>query len=238
MAAHASRPDARPERIDDPATILVVEDDEPIRLAVRELLEVEGYDVMVASDGEEALVEVARRVPSLIVTDLQMPRLDGAQLCARLRADPETESVPIVVLTAAHRTEAIKPHVEAILRKPFDVDALLSTVAQFIRPTLPPRPLMAPPSVRMTLGPVRPSFALYVTAGTSSSQRAEKTVRRVAEERGAALEVIDVVRDEVRARVDGIGMTPTLVRSMAGRRDVYLGDLSDPMLIEEFVASP
>ncbi|MGZ3454913.1 MAG: response regulator [Polyangiales bacterium] len=217
------------------ATILVVEDDEPIRLAVRELLESEGYEVVVACDGEEALGAIASGIPSLIITDLQMPRLDGIQLCERLRTDPETELVPIVVLTAAHRVEGVTSRVDAILRKPFDVDALLATVAQFIRPTLPPRLVGSPPSVRMTLGPVLPTFVLYVTSGSVASQRAESTVRKVASDRQASLEVIDVGRDPPRARADGVAMTPMLMRTQGRQRDVYLGDLSDPMLIEEFV---
>jgi CheY-like chemotaxis protein len=217
------------------ATILVVEDDEPIRLAVRELLESEGYEVLVACDGEEALAALEGGVPSLIITDLQMPKLDGIQLCERLRTDPETELVPIVVLTAAHRLEGVASRVDAILRKPFDVDALLATVAQFIRPTLPPRPIGTPASVRLTLGPVRPTFVLYVTSGSAASQRAERTVRAIANQRSAILEVVDVGRDESRASHDGVAMTPMLIRTHGRHRDVYLGDLSDPFLIEEFV---
>lgn len=217
------------------ATILVVEDDEPIRLAVRELLESEGYEVVVACDGEEALGALESGVPSLIITDLQMPRLDGIQLCERLRTDPQTELVPIVVLTAAHRIEGVSSRVDAILRKPFDVDALLATVAQFIRPTLPPRPPQPPPSVRLTLGPVKPTFVLYVTSRSAASQRAEQTVRKVTSSRGAFLEVVDVGAHVDRASHDGVAMTPMLIRNQGRRRDVYLGDLSDPILIEEFV---
>lgn len=223
--------------IHDVATsILVVEDDEPIRLAVRELLEVEGYHVDLATDGVEALRLIAREVPSLVITDLQMPNLDGRELCCRLRTDARTAEVPIVVLTAAHRLDGIFGKADAVIRKPFDIDVLLSTVAQFIRPTMPPpRAAASPPSVRLTLRPRRPSFVLYVTAGSSSSDRAERTVRQVIGSHGAPLEVVDVHRSEDRARVDGIGMTPTLVRAMNGDREVFLGDLSDPMLVEEFI---
>jgi CheY-like chemotaxis protein len=219
-----------------PAMILLVEDDEAIRMAVRELLEAEGYEVITAGDGEEALRHLSQTLPALVITDLQMPNVDGAQLCQRLRSDSRTADVPIVVLTAAHRTEVVEKQVDAILRKPFDIDALLGTIAQFIRPTLPPRRFDLTPSVRLTLGPIRPSFVLYVTLGTSSSARAEKTVRAVAETRGARLEVVDVVHYEDRARRDGIQMTPTLVRNFGMQRDVYLGDLSEPTLVEEFVS--
>jgi len=229
-------PPLRLVRADEPATILVVEDDEPIRLALREVLEVEGYEVIVASDGAEALHEIGRTVPSLIITDLQMPNLDGGQLCERVRAKPGTAEIPIVVLTAAHRVDAVAGRVNAIIRKPFDIDVLLSTVAQFIRPTLPPRAPATPPSVRLSLRPKRPTFMLYVTAGSSASERAERTVRSVLSSQGHSFEVVNVARDECRARIDGIAMTPTLIRECNGERQVFLGDLSEPMLVEEFAS--
>jgi len=221
---------------DDPATILVVEDDEPIRLALREVLEVEGYHVVVACDGAEALHEIGRGAPSLIITDLQMPNMDGRQLCDRVRACATSADIPIVVLTAAHKVDVVLGRVDAIIRKPFDIDVLLSTIAQFIRPTLPPRAPAAPPSVRLSLRPKRPSFVLYVTTGSSASERAERTVRRVLSSHDHPLEVIDVVVDESRARVDGVAMTPTLIRAFNGEREVFLGDLSESMLVEEFAS--
>ncbi len=216
------------------ASILVVEDDEPIRLALRELLEVEGYEVVLACDGAQALERIARELPALVVTDLQMPLLDGAQLSARLRSDPRTAGIPIVLLTAAHLLDGIRDRVDAILRKPFDIDVLLSTVAQFIRPTLPPK-TSTTPSVRLTLRPKRPSFVLYVSTGSASSDRATRAVRSVVAAHGGSLEIVDVVVDEGRARTDGVAMTPTLMRTVNGDREVFLGDLSEPMLVEEFV---
>lgn len=220
----------------DAATILVVEDDEPIRLALRELLEVEGYEVVLACDGAQALQRIARELPALVVTDLQMPVLDGAQLCARLRGERRTAEIPIVVLTAAHRLDGVRERVDAVLRKPFDIDVLLATVAQFIRPTLPPK-MNVSPSVRLTLRPKKPSFVLYVIAGTASSERATKTVSAVVTAHGGDLEIVDVMADERRARLDGVAMTPTLMRTVHGEREVFLGDLSEPMLVEEFVGA-
>lgn len=222
---------------DTPATILVVEDDEPIRLALREVLEVEGYQVIVAADGEEAIRALesdAGELPALIVTDLQMPNVDGAQLCAHLRSHARTEQIPIIVLTAEHRCDKIMGQVDALIRKPFDIDALLATIAQFIRPTLLPRAPAAPPSVRLSLKAKKHSFTLYVSGGSSASQRAERTVRSVLE--GRPLEVIDILADPSRARVDGIAMTPSLIRSCNGQREVFLGDLSEPTLVEEFAS--
>jgi two-component system phosphate regulon response regulator PhoB len=229
-------PQLRLVRSDEPATILVVEDDEPIRLALREVLEVEGYQVVVACAGVVALHEMERGLPSLIITDLQMPNMDGGQLCDRVRSRVQTAEIPIVVLTAAHRLDAVEGRVDAIIRKPFDIDVLLSTVAQFIRPTLPPRAPAAPPSVRLSLRPKRPSFVLYVSPGSSASERAERTVRRVLTSQNHPFEVVDVSREESRARIDGVAMTPTLIRSCNGEREVFLGDLSEAMLVEEFAS--
>lgn len=226
-----------PHPEDASATILVAEDDEPIRLAVREVLEVEGYQVTVAVDGAEALDIIARDLPSLVITDLQMPNLDGRQLCTRLRSDMRTEQVPIVVLTADHRIDNLPARVDAVIRKPFDIDVLLSTVAQFIRPTLLPRPAAAPPSVRLTLRPKKPSFTLYITDGSSASERAERTVRRVLDSHHMTIEVVHIQRDPERAAADGVAMTPMLIRTdpRSREREAFLGDLSEPMLVEEFV---
>jgi CheY-like chemotaxis protein len=237
VSARAIEPGTKAAPVEDPTTILVVEDDEPIRLAIRELLEAEGYDVIAAVDGAEALVALESATPSLVVTDLQMPNVDGEELCIRLRGDDRTAEIPIVVLTAAHRTDAVDGRADAIIRKPFDIDALLGTIAQFIRPTLPPRPMTTAPSVRLTLGPQRATFVLYVTAGTASSSRAERTVTAVAGARRIQIEVVDVLVDEARAERDGIAMTPTLVRTAGGTREVFVGDLSESALIEEFLDS-
>jgi DNA-binding response OmpR family regulator len=223
-----------PAPADAPATILVVEDDEPIRLALREVLEAEGYRVIVAADGAEAIHSLAREIPSLIITDLHMPNVDGVQLCEHVRSSLRTEQVPVIVLTAEYRFDRVMGRVDALIRKPFDIDALLATIAQFIRPTLLPRAPAAPPSVRLSLKPRKQSFTLYVSSGSSASERAERTVRRVLA--GKPLEVVDIVADTARARVDGIAMTPTLIRTCNGEREVFLGDLSEPMLVEEFAS--
>ena len=216
------------------ATILVVEDDEPIRLALREVLEAEGYQVIVAEDGAEAMQVLSREVPSLIITDLHMPNLDGMQLCDNVRADLRTEQIPIIVLTAEYRPDRLRARVDALIRKPFDIDALLATIAQFVRPTLLPRVAAAPPSVRLSLRPRKQSFTLYVSQGSSASERAERTVRRVLADK--TLEVVDIVANPERARVEGVAMTPTLISTFNGAREVFLGDLSEAMLVEEFAS--
>ena len=79
--------------------VLLVEDDADYAEIYRLRLERDGYDVMVAPDGEAALEMVQRVVPDLVYLDLRMPRLDGFSMLSALRADPATAHVPVIVLT-------------------------------------------------------------------------------------------------------------------------------------------
>jgi two-component system alkaline phosphatase synthesis response regulator PhoP len=81
-------------------TILLVEDEEPLRLVLRDLLEREGYTIVEAADGIQALDEIDRSAPDAIVLDLNLPRLDGYGVLSHLRARPATASLPVLVLTA------------------------------------------------------------------------------------------------------------------------------------------
>jgi type II secretory ATPase GspE/PulE/Tfp pilus assembly ATPase PilB-like protein/CheY-like chemotaxis protein len=82
------------------ATVLLVEDEEPLRRVLRELLEREGFTVIEASDGVLALDEVDRGAPDIVVLDLNLPRLDGYGVLSHLRARPGTSTLPVIVLTA------------------------------------------------------------------------------------------------------------------------------------------
>ena len=82
------------------ATVLLVEDEEPLRRVLRELLEREGFTVIEAGDGVLALDEVDRGAPDIVVLDLNLPRLDGYGVLSHLRARPATSHLPVIVLTA------------------------------------------------------------------------------------------------------------------------------------------
>ena len=114
--------------------ILVVDDDPTIRQLVAGVLEDAGFYVAVAADGREALDEIAKARPELVLLDLQMPKMDGWQVQAWLREfDPAT---PVVFMTAGPRAraEAETHHAAGYLVKPFDLDSLLQTVARFATP--------------------------------------------------------------------------------------------------------
>ena len=117
---------------DSPQLRILLVDDEP---ALRELLRAtfEGADVSVdeASSGQEAEERIRRRRPDVIVLDLRMPVMDGAELCRRLQADPKTKSIPIVLLTGAAPEEARRAQragAAALVRKPFSPLDLLAVV--------------------------------------------------------------------------------------------------------------
>ncbi len=106
-------------------TILLVEDDADSRGTLAAILLAEGYDVLTAGDGREALEMLARERPALIVLDLIMPGMDGWQFLQRLNRDDDFAMIPVVVASAADREPA---GVAGFFAKPLDVSGLLKTV--------------------------------------------------------------------------------------------------------------
>ncbi len=115
-------------------TVLVVDDDTSILDTVSSILSGEGYDVVSAATGQEALAAVARRQPLLILLDMRMPVMDGWAVARALRE--QGIKVPIVVMTAAESAERWADEVgaEGYLAKPFGLDELLATVERFRNP--------------------------------------------------------------------------------------------------------
>ena len=114
--------------------LLLVDDERDVRESFELLFSAEGFDVETASDGCDALNKVRKHRPDVVLTDLVMPRMDGLQLCRRLRADNTTLDIPIVVLSAytASHTPEIEECADAFVQKPADFDQLLGTVRQYI----------------------------------------------------------------------------------------------------------
>src|SRR3954471_8859296 len=106
---------------------LVVEDDVDIAGVLRRSLDKEGYDVRVAGDGQAALAQAAIFEPDAVVLDLGLPKLDGVEVCRRLRAEGD---VPILVLTARDalesRVEGLDSGADDYLVKPFEREELLA----------------------------------------------------------------------------------------------------------------
>jgi two-component system, OmpR family, response regulator MprA len=121
------------------ARVLVVEDDLDIASALRRSLDKEGYDVRTAGDGESALKQAAVFEPDAVVLDLGLPKLDGVEVCRRLRADAD---MPILMLTARDglesRIEGLDSGADDYLVKPFERDELLARLRALLR-RRPPR---------------------------------------------------------------------------------------------------
>ncbi len=114
--------------------ILVVDDEPSIRAIVAETLEEEGYQVQTASNGQEALDLVRCIPPDAVVLDMMMPVMDGWTFLQACREDPKCADLRVMCLSAAPTAaaDAARLGAKACMTKPFDLDALLSTIQQLI----------------------------------------------------------------------------------------------------------
>ncbi len=106
--------------------VLVVEDEPDIRESEAEVLESEGYEVSTASDGWEALRRAHEAIPSVILLDLMMPRMDGWEFRQAQLRDPELAPIPVIVVSAMPPPTGVNP--AAHLTKPFALSQLLDAV--------------------------------------------------------------------------------------------------------------
>ena len=114
------------------AKILVVDDEAHIVMILKDSLEFSGFQVMTACDGVEALERVAQEIPDLIILDIGMPRLDGWEVCRRIKSDPKTKDLPIIILTAyaqtADQRKGMQLGADRFVTKPCDLTYLVEEI--------------------------------------------------------------------------------------------------------------
>ena len=119
------------------SVVLVVEDSVTQREMISNLLRGSGLTVSEASDGVEALERIQGKSPDLVVLDIVMPRMNGYELCRRLKNDPKTKDVPIVMCSSKgeefDRYWGMKQGADAYIAKPFQPNELVGTVKQLLR---------------------------------------------------------------------------------------------------------
>ncbi len=120
-------------------TVLVVEDEETVQETLAYNLEQEGYNVLTAGDGEEALRLIRSQKPDLVVLDIMLPRLDGLAVCRLVRKDPEVAHTPIIMLTArgtqGDKMVGLDSGADDYITKPFGLGEFLARVRAVLRRT-------------------------------------------------------------------------------------------------------
>ncbi|MCS7252606.1 MAG: response regulator [Armatimonadota bacterium] len=116
--------------------ILVADDEVSITELVKANLEREGYEVIVAGDGSEALRRIHSEHPDLVILDVLMPHLDGYEVLEAMRAHPETANIPVIMLTAfpsdIGAIAAFEHEADSYLHKPFDPEVLIALVKRLL----------------------------------------------------------------------------------------------------------
>ena len=119
------------------ASILIVEDEEPIQVLLSYNIESEGYRARHTADGEDVMRLVAEERPDLILLDWMLPGMSGIDVCRLLRAKPETRDIPIIMLTArseeAERVRGLATGADDYMVKPFSVPELLARIRTILR---------------------------------------------------------------------------------------------------------
>ena len=119
------------------ARVLVVDDILPNVKLLEAKLASEYYDVLTATNGMDALEKVASQSPDIVLLDVMMPGMDGFEVCARIKADPSTAHIPVVMVTAltdtADRIKGLEAGADDFLSKPLNDIALMSRVRSLVR---------------------------------------------------------------------------------------------------------
>lgn len=115
--------------------VLVVEDDPRVRELLVDVLSDEGYDVIAAANGDEALTSITTIWPQLITLDLDLPGVSGAMILQTLRGRDETRALPVVIVSAKQPIPSdVRNLAQAVIPKPFELEDLIATIKAFVVP--------------------------------------------------------------------------------------------------------
>jgi CheY-like chemotaxis protein len=115
--------------------ILVVDDEKPIHSYLKRKLTKLGYTVFVAEDGEEALSMTLSNFPDIILLDVKIPKINGIEVCKRIKSDPRTKDIPVLILSAKAQSEEIREGLDAgaskYLTKPISFPDILKEIQSY-----------------------------------------------------------------------------------------------------------
>lgn len=178
--------------MDDTPTILVADDKEDNVELVSDLLTMEGYQVVSAFDGQDALEKIYQHAPDMVILDVNMPRMTGYEVCEKLKSDPEMAGIPVLMLTAwagtDHRVKGLQLGAEDYLGKPFDYRELLARVEARLRAK------QEADELRAAQLAIRKTFERYVSPRVVQRLLADPTRVRL----GGAQQTITVLFADIR----------------------------------------
>lgn len=116
--------------------VLLADDEEDVKIVLKMYLESKGFEVVTAYDGLDAIDQARREKPDVILLDLMMPVVDGFEVCRRLKADPTTQQIPVIMVSAASHAESVQKGLAAgavdYIVKPFEPESLEKLVSNVI----------------------------------------------------------------------------------------------------------
>ncbi|MEX2272317.1 MAG: response regulator [Vicinamibacterales bacterium] len=218
-----------------PACILVVEDQDDVRLMLVTVLRMEGYDVEEASNALDGLQALAAGRFDLVLTDYAMPGGTGTWMLQEAARDGRLEGVPALVVTA--HPELVRPATRfTVVSKPIDLDRFLEQVRMILKVAEAPRRKVPRPRP----GRARIELVLYVNDASPSSIQAQANMERVLDafdRCDIAYSTCDLQRNPEAAEHDRVVFTPTLVKRHPEPRMWIVGDLRDGDVVSDLLKS-